>query len=146
MKVILQKDVKDLGKIGEVVDVSNGYARNFLFPRSLAQEATESRIKEWQHLQRVADVKSKKARQYREEMSNKINGVTLDFKVQAGEGDKLYGSISAGDVSVALESKGFSVDKRDIQLEPIKILGQHKAVVSLDEGLSAEIVIAVEKA
>jgi large subunit ribosomal protein L9 len=79
-------------------------------------------------------------------MSNKINGVTLDFKVQAGEGDKLYGSISASDVSVALESKGFSVDKRDIQLEPIKILGQHKAVVSLDEGLSAEIVIAVEKA
>lgn len=146
MKVILQKDVKDLGKIGQVVDVSNGYARNFLFPRSLAQEATESRIKEWQHLQRVAEVKNKKALQDREEMSNKINGVTVDFKVQAGEGDKLYGSISAGDISVALEGKGFSVDKRDIQLEPIKILGQHKAVVSLDEGLSAEIVIAVEKA
>jgi large subunit ribosomal protein L9 len=81
MKIILQKDVKDVGKVGDLVNVSEGFARNFLFPRKLAAEATEKRVKEWEHLKRVSDVKKKKAVAERQEALNKINGLSLKFKV-----------------------------------------------------------------
>lgn len=147
MKVILQKDVKDLGKVGDLVNVAAGFARNFLFPRKLAQVATEQREKEWAHLQKVAEVKKKKALAERAEMISKMKGVALVFKLSAGENDKLFGSVTNADISKKLEDHGFSVDRRDIHLEePIRVLGQHKAVVRLGEGLETEIAVAVEKA
>ena len=85
MKVILQEDVKDLGKVGDLVNVSNGYARNFLFPRRLATEATEKRVAEWKHLQQVAEIRKKKAQTKRKELLEKVSGLTLTFKVEAGE-------------------------------------------------------------
>ena len=147
MKVILQKDVKDVGKVGELVNVSEGFARNFLFPRKLASEATEKRVKEYDHLKRVAETKKKKAMAERQELLNKINGTTVKFKLAAGENDKLFGTVTTTDISKELEKQGFSVDRRDIHVEePIKILGQHKAVVRYSEGLEAKIQIAVERA
>ena len=146
MKVILQKDVKDLGKVGELVSVAAGYARNFLFPRRLALVATEKRMNEWNHLQKVAEIKKKKATAERAEVINKLKGTALVFKLSAGEKDKLFGSVTNADISKKLEESGFMIDRRDIHLEePIRVLGQHKAVVRLGEGLETEIAIAVEK-
>lgn len=147
MKVILQQDVKDVGRIGELVNVSEGFARNFLFPRKMAAEATEKRVKEYEHLKRVAETKKKKAMAERQEMLAKINGTTVTFKLPAGETDKLFGTVTTADISKELQKAGHSVDRRDIVLdEPIKVLGQHKAIVRYAEGLEAKIQIAVERA
>jgi large subunit ribosomal protein L9 len=147
MKVILQQDVKDLGKVGELVNVKQGYARNFLFPRKLAQVATEENVHEWGHLKKVADIKQKKALAGRQELIKKLQGQTLNFKLEAaGESEKLFGSVTTMDISKQLEQNGFSVDRRDIHLEePIKVLGQHKAGVKLGPNLETEITIVVEK-
>jgi large subunit ribosomal protein L9 len=146
MKVILQKDVKNLGKVGDMVNVKDGYARNFLFPRKLASEATEKRQKEWQHLQKVAEVRKKKAMSDREQLVAKLKGQTLTFKHEAGASDKLFGSVTTLDISNELEKLGYSVDRRDIHLEePIKVLGQHKAHVRLGDKVEAELTIVVER-
>lgn len=146
MKVILKQDVKDLGKVGEMVNVANGFARNFLFPRKLAAEATEKRVKEYEHWKRVADSRQKKAMSERKAMLDKIGGLQLVFQLNAGEEDKLFGSVTNKDISDELQKQGHSVDKRDIVLpEPIKILGQHKALIRVGEGLEQEIVITVER-
>ncbi|MBX2988084.1 MAG: 50S ribosomal protein L9 [Bdellovibrionaceae bacterium] len=147
MKVILAKDVKDVGKTGELVNVSEGFARNFLFPRKLAAEATEKRVKEWEHLKRVAEASKKKAAAERQEILKKITGSTVTFKVQAGENDKLFGTVTTADISKELEKLGFSIDRRDIHLdEQIKVLGSHKASVRYSEGVEATIQINVERA
>ncbi len=142
----MQKDVRNVGKVGDMVNVKDGFARNFLFPRKLAVEATEKRMKEWQHLQKVADVRRKKAVAERQEVIQKLQGVTLTFKSEAGAGDKLFGSITAMDISDELDKFGFSIDKRDIHLDDsIKVLGQHKAQVKLGEGVVADLTIVVER-
>jgi large subunit ribosomal protein L9 len=147
MKVILQKDVKDLGKVGDLVSVSEGFARNLLFPRKLALEATEKRVNEYNHLKRVADSKKKKALAERQGLLNKIKGTTVSFKLNAGENDKLFGTVTTSDISKSLEALGFSVDRKDIHLEePIKILGTHKATIRYAEGLEAAIQVSVERA
>jgi large subunit ribosomal protein L9 len=146
MKVILQKDVKNLGKVGELVNVTHGYARNFLFPRRLALEASEQRVKEFAHLKKVAEAKKKKAMAERQELIKKIQGVALVIKASAGETDKLFGAVTNHDISNEMEKHGFSIDRRDIHLEePIKMLGQHKATIKLGDGLEAEVTVSVER-
>jgi len=146
MKVILQKDVKDVGKVGELVNVSNGFARNFLFPRKMAVEATEKRVKEWEHLKRVAEVKKKKVVSERQGVLGKLNGVSVRLKAAAGETDKLFGTVTTTDISKELEKQGFSVSRKDIHLEePIKMVGTHKATIKLGEGLEASIQVIVER-
>ena len=147
MKVILQQDVKDLGKVGEVVSVSAGFARNFLFPRKLATEATETRVNEWEHLKRVAEVKKKKAVADRKALLGKISGTAIKFKAAAGDSEKLFGTVTTADISKELGKHGFSVDRRDIHLEePIKILGTHKAIIRMGEGLETAVQVVVERA
>jgi large subunit ribosomal protein L9 len=147
MKVILQKDVKDVGKVGDLVNVSEGFARNFLIPRKLASVATEGRVAEYEHLKRVGEVKKKKAVVERQELLKKINGSAIKFKVSAAsEGDKIFGSVTTTDISRELEKLGFSIDRRDIHLaEHIKVLGTHKASVKMGEGLEATIQVIVER-
>lgn len=146
MKVILQKDVKDVGKVGDLVSVSSGFARNFLFPRKLASEATESRVSEWEHLKRVAETKKKKAVQERKGTLDKLSGKAVQFKVAAGDSDRLFGTVTTADISNQLSKIGFEVDKRDIHLlEPIKVLGTHKAIVRLGDGLETEVQVVVER-
>jgi large subunit ribosomal protein L9 len=147
MKVILQKDVKDIGKVGDLVNVSAGFARNYLLPRKMAAEATEKRVTEWQHLQRVAEAKKKKAVGERQELLNKMSGISLTFKLAAGDGDKLFGSVTTSEISRELEKKGFSVDRRDIHLEEqIKVLGTHKALIKFGEGQQTTLQVVVERA
>ena len=147
MKVILQKDVKNLGKVGELVNVASGYARNFLFPRLLAAEATEKRMAEFEHLKRSAEAKMKKANAERQGVIAKLKGVNVVIKATAGEADKLFGSVTNNDISNELEKHGYSIDRRDIVLEePIRVLGSHKAIVILGEGLETTISVVVERA
>ncbi len=147
MKVILQKDVKDLGKVGDLVNVSAGFARNLLFPRKLAVEATETKVNEYNHLKRVAESKKKQAQAERQAFLSKIKGTTVSFKLNAGENDKLFGTVTTTDISKALEKLGHLVDRRDILLEePIKILGTHKATIKYAEGMEAPIQVSVERA
>lgn len=145
MKVILQKDVKNLGKVGDLVSVKEGYARNFLVPRRMASEATEKRVAEFAHLKKVAEAKKKKAVAERQELIKKLQGVNIVLKSAAGEHDKLFGAVTNNDISNELENLGFSIDRRDIIVEPIKMLGQHKAIVKLGEGIEAELTVAVER-
>lgn len=147
MKVILQQDVKDLGKAGDLLNVSNGYFRNFLNPRSLAIEASESKVKEWTHIKTIAEAKKRKALEEKKGLIAKLNGVSITFKMAAGEGDKLFGAVTPKEISAELEKQSFSVDRRDITLEePIKVLGKHKAQIKFSEGLHAVISINVERA
>ncbi|CAN5386322.1 50S ribosomal protein L9 [soil metagenome] len=147
MKVILQKDVKNLGKVGELVSVASGYARNFLFPRLLAAEATEKRMAEYEHLKRGAEAKMKKANAERQAVIGKLKGVNVVIKATAGEADKLFGSVTNNDISNELEKLGFSIDRRDITLEEtIRVLGSHKATVKLGDGLETTISVVVERA
>ncbi len=147
MKVVLQEDVKDLGKAGDLCNVSSGYARNFLFPRRLAAEATEAKVKEFKHLQQVAEIKKTKMLSVRKELLVKLAKVDITFKVDAGEkSDKIFGSITNFDISEKLDEMGMIVDRRDIFLEePIRLLGQHKANIKLGEGLQGDIKINVER-
>ena len=146
MKVILQKDVKNLGKVGDVVSVRSGYARNFLFPNRLALEATVDRVQQAEHINKVAQALKKKARQERLTVADKLKGVVLTFTRQAGEGDRLFGSVSSSDVAKELEAKGFSIERRDVQLkEPIKSLGQFKVSIRLESDVEAEIALSIEK-
>lgn len=147
MKVILNKDVKDLGKIGEMVQVKPGYARNFLFPRRLAAEATEKRVKEFKHLQVVAEAKQAKAVEGRQELLNKVQGQTVQFVVEADLDEKLFGSIGALDIARKLEAAGFPIEKRDVVIDDaFKVLGQHKAKVVLGKDLEAEVTVSIERA
>lgn len=149
MKVVLQKDVKNLGKVGDILNVKPGYARNFLFPNKVAIFATEKKIKEFKHLKRVAEIKRIKATDNRKKVVEALKGMVLEFKVQASEADKLFGSISNLDISKKLSQQGFEIDRKDIQVEGvIKVLGQHKAQVILgdEEGLQSEVIISVERA
>jgi len=145
MKVILQKDVKNVGKVGEVVSVAAGFARNYLLPRNLAAIAEEKSVKAWAHLKQIAERKKKKAHAERKELLQKISAVTLLFKVASSDKEKIFGSITAHDISVALEEKGFSVDRRDIKMEPLRHLGQHKVEIHMGEDLSAEVTVAIER-
>lgn len=149
MKVVLQKDVKDLGKVGDIKNVKEGFARNFLFPNKYAVTATEKKVKEFEHLKRVAELKKSKAVDERKVLIGKLAGVVVEFNVQASETEKLFGSISSLDISKQLSKKGFEIDKSDIQLEePIKVLGQHKATIILgeDSSLQTEISVSVLRA
>ena len=147
MKVILQEDVKNVGKVGQLINVASGFVRNFLFPKKLAMLATEKKVNEWNHLQRMAEARKKKAVAQRQEIVNKLKDVTLNFVMEsASDSEKIFGTITHLDISNKLEEHGFQVDKRDIHLEEhIRVLGQHKATVKLGDGLEAEITIAVDK-
>ncbi len=147
MKVILKTDVKNVGKVGQLVNVAKGYARNFLFPKKLALEATERRVKEFDHLKKMADSKKKKAVADKKQVLSKLSGVTVTFKVNAGENEKLFGSISAVDISKELEKQGYQVDRRDVRMDDtIKVLGQHKALITFGDDLETEIAVSVERA
>jgi large subunit ribosomal protein L9 len=148
MKVILNKDIKDIGKAGEVLKVKPGFARNFLVPRGLAEAATERKERHWEHLKNVAEAKKRKAVELRKELCTKLSGLNLVIKkTTAPDSDKLFGSITTMEISRCLEAEGYSVDKRDIHLEePIKVLGTHKAHIKLGEGVEALVTVVVERA
>ena len=146
MKVILKSDVENVGKAGEVVKVKRGFARNFLFPRNLAQEATEKRIKEFNHLLEIAQIKQNQLLQNKQKLLETISQTHLVIYAQTGQSDKLFGSITNADIASALEQKGLAIDRKHVHIEaPIKVLGEHKVAVTLGEDMKTHLTISVEK-
>tara|TARA_Y100000996_G_scaffold393593_1_gene357253 strand:- start:278 stop:727 length:450 start_codon:yes stop_codon:yes gene_type:complete len=144
MKVILIQDVDNLGKIGDSVNVKNGYARNFLIPKKLALFANNQNMKSIESMIRQQEMKTAKERSNLESLAKIIDKVTLKFELKAGEEGKLFGSVTSQMISDELAKQDLTVDKKEIILEdPIKELGKHKVDVSLGENLSASIQVKV---
>jgi large subunit ribosomal protein L9 len=132
MQVILKKDVEKLGMAGDLIEVSNGYGRNYLIPKGLAIEATTRSLRILEHEKRlIADSKKKELRDA-EDLKGKISETSVTITMQAGEEDKLFGSVTAMDIAEALSKEGISIDKRNIILdEPIKRLGIYTVNVKI---------------
>lgn len=147
MRVLLLRDVKGLGNTGEIKEVAGGYAANYLFPNKLAQPVTEGSVKVAQQIKAAEARKIEKKANESKTLVAKLDGQTIVFKARSGEGDRLYGSITAQDVADALsKSSGLTVDKRVIDLEhPIKSLGHHTITLRLGRGLTATITAVVER-
>ena len=146
MKVILKSDVKNIGKAGEIVRVKKGFARNFLFPKNLAQEATEKRIKEFNHLLEVAQLKQNQMFKNKQELLETIAQTHLTISAQTGQSDKLFGSITSADIASALEQKGFSIDRKQVHItSPIRSVGEYKVAIVLGEDMKVELKVLVEK-
>ena len=146
MEVILREDVKGLGKAGALVRVKPGYGRNFLLPQGLAFEATEGNKKRIETEQRSRVAKHSAERTEAADLGTKLSAAHLKLKAKAGEGDKLFGSITTGDLAEALGKAGFSIDKRKIELEhPIKQLGFHSVAVRLHPEVRAEFKVTVKE-
>jgi len=148
MKVILTQDIKGTGRAGDVINVSDGYARNYLFPKKLAKEATEHNLNIVTQQQKANEKRIMLERLSAEEASKKLNGINVVIKVKCGEGGRLFGSVTAKEVAEALESQyGAQIDKKKITLdEHIKELGEYKAVIKLHAGINAQITVSVERA
>ncbi len=144
MEVILREDVKSLGKAGELVKVKPGYARNFLLPKGLAYEATDGNRKRIQAESKARDARMAEERTAAESIASKLNAVSLTLSRKAGEGDRLFGSITAQDIADALSAQGHVIDKRKIDLEhPIKTVGLHIVPVRLHSEVQAELRVTV---
>ncbi len=146
MKVILKSDVNKLGKSGALIEVSDGYARNFLLPKNLAIEATPGKISEWKAEQARLKAKDEKLHAEALELQKKLQGRSVTITGKAGDNGKLFGSITATQIAEALESqhglKNF--DKRDIKLDDvIKNAGDFKFSVKLYPGVQADMIVSV---
>ncbi|GAB4387290.1 MAG: 50S ribosomal protein L9 [Thermodesulfovibrionales bacterium] len=145
MKVILKEDVKNLGAMGDVVNVTPGYARNFLFPKGLAADADVKNIKALEHEKRVIEERRKKLVEKAQGLAGQLSSVTVGLKAKAGEEGKLFGSITSKDIAEALAEKGYEVDRRKIVLEePIKRVGSHQVAVKLGHDVTATVTVEVE--
>ncbi|BAF61068.1 MAG: 50S ribosomal protein L9 [Pelotomaculum sp.] len=145
MKVILLKDVPGQGKKGEVVDVAEGYARNYLFPRGLAEEATKGRMKALGDRQKVLAMKEKKAEEEARALAARLKGVTVVVRAKTGEGGRLFGSVNNKDIAEALASQyNIVLDKKKLLLkEPIKQLGMYSVAARLHPNIQAEVRVEV---
>lgn len=140
MKVILLKDVKDMGKKGELIEAKDGYARNYLLPRGLAMEATPSNLREWEHQAQAKDKREAQALEKAQELCANMEKEVLEMKVKAGEAGRIFGSVTAMDISSGLKLLGYSVDKKNILLDhPLKTLGEHEVKLKLHSQVQAKI-------
>ena len=145
MEVILREDVKDLGRAGALVKVKPGYARNFLLPRGLAYEATEGNKKRIDAVQKARSAKLSADKGDATALAGRLSQVHLKLKAKAGDGEKLFGSITTADLADALAKAGVTLDKRKLELEhPIKTLGSHSVTVRLHPEVQAEVKVTVE--
>ncbi len=144
MKVILQADVDNLGTTGEIKDVADGYGRNFLLPRGYAVLADSRNVRQQEHLQRMAAARHAKELATAKELADKISKTPVSIKRQTGEGDKLFGSVTNGDVAEALAAAGIAVDKKSVVLEePIRNIGVFQVPVKVLRGVEASVKVYV---
>ena len=145
MEVILQKDVKNLGKKGEVVDVAEGYARNFLLPRGLAVEATAGNLKQVSLENKAKKQKRERELKEAQDIAAKLDGQKLQIATKVGESGKLFGSITNKDIADRLKRQyKVEIDKRKIELEePIKSLGKYPVTVRIHPKVKAEVIVQV---
>lgn len=147
MKVILNSDVKGLGKAGELVDAKIGYARNFLFPRNLAVEATPENLEKWEQQQEEIRKQKAEERAEAESLKDKLEKIELKIKAKAGKGDRIFGSITSGDIAEELKkSHKLDIDRKKIELKDnIKETGAHDVQIRVYPELTATLKVLVDK-
>ncbi|MEK7748010.1 MAG: 50S ribosomal protein L9 [Nitrospirota bacterium] len=144
MKLILKETVEQLGKIGEIVDVADGYARNYLLPKGLGLLTTPRNVKFLEHTKKIVEDKIKKEKRETETIAQKISGISLTIPVQVGEEGQLFGSVTARDIAEAITAQGVSVDWKNILLEkPIKELGASLVSIKMSHDITAQVKVAV---
>ncbi|MDR1515735.1 MAG: 50S ribosomal protein L9 [Synergistaceae bacterium] len=146
MKVILIQDVNKLGSKGDLLEVSEGYGRNFLLKKKLAVEGTEGKVKEWEERQKAKENREARQRANAVEVKKKIGGKMVTVKMSSGEEGRLFGSVTSQQVASALSAQlAVDVDKREIKMdEQIKQLGRYPFKVRLHAGVEAEMTLSVE--
>ncbi|HEX2833900.1 MAG TPA: 50S ribosomal protein L9 [Thermoanaerobaculia bacterium] len=144
MKVILTEEIRGLGTRGDVVTVKDGYARNYLIPKNLAQEATTSNLKAIEHQRRKWALLAQQERDAAQKAADRVKGVKIQIEKRVGEQGHLFGSVTANEIADALAEKGIDVDKRRIELAaPIKNIGLHDVEVRLHRDVTATIQVEV---
>jgi len=144
MKIILRKDFEKLGKIGDVVDVSEGYARNFILPQQIGYAATEGNLRTFEEEKRQHTLREKKEQLNAEKLAADLEKVSITIAMKVGEDDKLFGSVTAQMLSDALKEKGYIVDKHIIELpEAVKALGIYTVNVNLAAGVTGKVKVWV---
>ena len=146
MQIILQEDVEKLGNRGELVEVAEGYARNFLLPRKLGLEATAGNLKRLERMRAHFAKKEATEKDAAQKQGEQLAAVALEFTRKAGENDQLFGSVTSLDVAEALAGKGFEIDRKKIVLaEPIKVMGEYEVPVKLHREVIVNVKVAVKK-
>ena len=146
MEVILKEDVAKLGSRGDVVKVAEGYGRNYLLPRKLAIVADAGNKAVITQMKAAAVRRSAKEKTQAEELAKQFEGVSVSFTRKSGENDQLFGSVTSGDIAEGLETKGFNLDRRKIQLhEPLKTVGEFTIPVKLHKDVTAHLKVVIEK-
>ena len=144
MKVILLKDVKTLGKLGEVVNVSDGYAMNFLFPQNAAVQATADAIRRMKEREAAEKRRVKKDVSASSKLAEKLEGFELVLTEKANENGVLYAAVNAKIVAKALRKAGFDIEEDLVEMEPMKEVGERRVTVSIPNGFEAEITVRIE--
>ena len=145
MEVILKEDVSKLGQRGDVVKVADGYGRNFLLPRKLAMEATAANKVVIEQMKQAAVRHSAREKSEAESLVKQLNEVELVFERKVGENDHLFGSVTSGEIAQQLEHKGFTIDRRKLQLEePLRQLGEFHVPVKLHREVTAHVKVTVK--
>jgi large subunit ribosomal protein L9 len=146
MQIILQEDVEKLGNRGELVDVAEGYARNFLLPRKLALEATPGNLKRLEKMRAAFAKKEATEKGEAQTLAGLLSGVSLTLVRKSGDNDQLFGSVTSADVAEALAAQGYNIEKRKIQLsDPIKLIGEYEIAVKLHREVASTVKLAVKK-
>lgn len=146
MKVILKQDIKNLGKKGELVNASDGYARNYLFPRGLAVEANASAMNDFNNKENAKKFHKQEEIKAAQADAAEIEGKTFKMTAKAGANGKLFGSVTAKDISAQIKKElGLDIDKRKIAVEDIKQFGTYEAEVKIYQGISAKIYVQVSE-
>ena len=146
MEVILREDVEKLGTRGDVVKVAAGYARNYLLPQRLAVSATQANVKIVEQEKQAYLKREAKAQSESEDLAKLLTAETITILQKAGENDHLFGSVTSKDIADALEAKGFTIDRRKIQMEePIKTLGEFDVPVRLHRAVTSTVKVIVKR-
>ena len=144
VKVILSETVQGLGEVGDLVGVKVGYARNFLLPQGKALLATESKVRELEHHKRVVTEKSARDLKDLKALRDRLESVALEVTARVGEEGKLFGSVTTAHIAELLAEKGYTVDRRKIQLsEPLREIGDHVVPIRLQADLTAEVALKI---
>ena len=144
MQVILREDIEKLGKIGDLVKVADGYARNFLVPRKKAIEATPKNLHAMDHAKKMVSDRLRKLKREAAADADKVKALAITIKAKAGEEGKLFGSVTTMDIAEAMKAQGVAIDKRKIVLEePIKRLGDYTITVKLHTDVTSDFKLAV---
>jgi len=146
MKVLLKADVPKIGKKGELLEVKEGYARNFLFPNGLAVEASGGTLKQYEEEKKAGERRKAKEKEEARLLGEKLKGITITLRHKAGDEGRLFGSITSAEIAEAVKQKGFDIEKKQIHLdEPIRLVGKHEAKVKLHTDVTVSLNVEVFK-